>query len=135
MTDSLMFLMVETRPDITFINFITSRFVKNPGYQYTEVVKTILQYLKGLRKCEIIHSNKKKLLIKGYSDSDWAKDKKNRKLTSNFIFILNGGLISWYSKRQSTVTLSSTEAEYIALTLATKKATWLWLLLTEFSFL
>lgn len=69
--------------------------------------------------------------IEGYSDSDLAGDKESRKSTSGFIFMLNCGPISWCSKRQATVALSSTEAEYIALTLAAKEATWLRLLLTE----
>lgn len=70
-----------------------------------------------------------------HSDSDWAGDKESRKSTSGFIFKLNGGLVSWYSKKQPAVALSSTEAEYIALTLAVKEATWLRLLLTELGLL
>ena len=65
----------------------------------------------------------KKFLIEGYSDSDWAGDRESRKSRSGFIFVLNGGPVSWCSKRQPTVALSSTEAEYIALTLAVKEAT------------
>lgn len=74
-------------------------------------------------------------MVEGYSDSDWAGDKNDRKSTSGFIFMLNGGPVSWCSKKQPTVALSSTEAEYIALTLAAKEATWLRLLLTELGLL
>ena len=73
--------------------------------------------------------------IEGYSDSDWKSDKKSQKSTSSFIFMLNEGPISWYSKKQWTVALSSTEAEYIAITLAAKEATWLRLFLTELGLL
>ena len=80
-------------------------------------------------------SRGKALTIEGYSDSDWAGDKDSRKSASGYIFMLNGGPVSWCSKRQATVALSSTEAEYIALTLAAKEATWLRLLLTELGLL
>lgn len=71
------------------------------------------------------------LKIEGYLDLNWAGDKESRKFTSGFIFMFNEGPVSWCSKRQTTVALFSTKAEYIALTLADKEATWLRLLLTE----
>ena len=135
MTRSLMFSIVETRPDIAFAISIASRFAKNPGHQHIEDVKSILQYLKGSNKQGITYGGQNKLLVQGYSDSDWAEDRKSQKSNSGFIFILNGGLVSWCSKRQPTVALSSTKAKYIALILAAKKATWLQLLLIELGLL
>ena len=131
MTGSIMFSMVETRPDIAFATSLVSRFAKNPSHQHTEAVKTILKYLKGSKHRGITYGGDEELKIEGYSDSDWAGDKESRKSKSGFIFMLNGEPISWYSKRQSTVALSSTEAEYIALTLAAKEATRLRLLLKK----
>lgn len=133
MIGSIMFSMVETRPDVAFATSVASRFAKNPGHQHMEAVKTILRYLKGSRDRGITYGglDQEQLLVEGYSDSDWAGDKESRRSTSGFIFMLNGGPVSWCSKRQPTVALSSTEAEYIALTLAAKEATWLRLLLTE----
>lgn len=98
-------------------------------------MKTILRYLKSSRDRGITYGDQDKLLVEGYSDSDWAGDKDSRKSTSGFIFMLNGGPVSWCSKKQPTVALSATEAEYIALTLAAKEATWLRLLLTELGLL
>ncbi len=72
MTVSIMFSMVETRPNISFANSIASRFAKNPGHQHTEAVKTILQYLKSSRERGITYGGQNKLLLEGYSDSDWA---------------------------------------------------------------
>lgn len=135
MTGSIMFFMLETRPDISFAISVASRFAKNPGHQHTEAVKTFFRYLKGSRDQGITYSGQDKLLVEGYSDSDWAGDKDSRKSTSGFIFILNGGPVSWCSKKQPTVALSSTKAEYIALMLAAKEATWLRLLLTELELL
>ena len=135
MTGSLMFLMLEIRPNITFSTSVASHFSKNPSHQYTEAVKTILHYLKESREYGITYKGEESVILEGYSDSDWAGDKDNRKSTSGFIFILNGGPISWCSKRQPTVALSSTEAKYIALNLAAKEATWMRLLLIELGLL
>lgn len=114
--------MVETRPDIAFAISVASRYAKNPSHLHTEAVKTILKYLKGSKDRGIVYGGET-LAIEGYSDSDWAGDKESRKSTSGYIFMLNGGPVSWCSKRQPTLALSSTEAEYIALTLAAKEAT------------
>lgn len=81
-TGSLMFSMVETRPDIAFSTSVVSRFAKNPSRQHTEAVKTIHRYLKGSRDRAITYGGQDKLLVEGYSDSDWAGDKKSRKSTS-----------------------------------------------------
>lgn len=135
MIGSIMFSMVETRPDIAFATSLVSSFAKNPSHQHIEAVKTILKYLKGSIHRGITYGGSEELKIEGYSDSDWAGDKESRKSTSGFIIMLNGGPVSWCSKRQATVALSSTEAEYIALTLAAKEATWLRLLLTELGLL
>ena len=134
MVGSLMFSMVETRPDIAFATSVASRFSKNPNHLHNEAVRTILKYLKGSKDRGIVYGGGT-LNIKGYSDSDWAGDKESRKSTYGCIFILNRGPISWCSKRQPTVFLSSSEVEYIALTLAAKEAIWLRLLLTELGLL
>ena len=130
MTGLLMFSMVETRPDIAIATSVASRFAKNPSRHHTEAVKTIFRYLKGSRERGITYGGQDELFIEGYSDSDWAGDKESRKSISGYCSMLNEGPVSWCSKRQSTVALSSTEAEYITLTLAAKEATWLRLLLT-----
>lgn len=67
---SLMFSIVETKPNITFATFVVSHLAKNPGYQNTKAVITILQYLKDLNKQEITYGGKSKLLIEGFSDSN-----------------------------------------------------------------
>lgn len=135
MTGSLMFSMMETRPDIAYATSLVSRFAKNPSHQHTEADKLFFRYLKGSRNRGITYGGDEELHVVGYSDSDWAGDKESRKSTSGFIFMLHRGPVSWRSKRQSTVALTSTEAEYIALTLAAKEATWLRLLLTELGLL
>lgn len=123
MTGSLMFFIVETRPNIAFSTSIVSKFAKNLSCQYTEAIKTILWYLKGSRNRDITYEKQNKLLLKEYFDFNWAGDKKSQKSTSSYIFMFNGGPVNWCSKRQSTIALSSTEAKYIALTLTVKETT------------
>ena len=127
---SIMFAMIETRPDIAFATSAVSRHSKNPSRTHMEAAKHILRYLSATKDRGITFGGGD-LTIQGYSDSDWAGDKEERKSTSCYVFMLNNGPISWCSKRQTTVALSSTEAEYMALTLAAKEATWLRLLITE----
>lgn len=64
-------------------------------------------------------------MLHGYSDADWAGDIESRRSTSDYVFVLNGGCVSWRSKKQRSVALSSTEAEYMALSEATQEAVWL----------
>jgi hypothetical protein len=63
--------------------------------------------------------------VLGYSDADWGGDLEDKKSTTWFVFIMKGGAISWSSKRQPTITLSTTEVEYMGNTQATKEAIWI----------
>ena len=63
--------------------------------------------------------------LDGYCDSDWAGDLDNRRSTSGYVFMLAGAAVSWKSRRQPTVALSSTEAEYMVVTKASEEAIWL----------
>lgn len=131
MTRSIIFSMVEIRPDIAFIISLVSWFAKSPSHQHTETVKTIFKYLKNLKHWGKTYREDEKLKIEGYLNSDWASDKESQMSISGFIFILSGGPMSWCSKRLSTIALFFKKAEYPTPTLAAKKATWLCLLLTK----
>ena len=67
----------------------------------------------------------------GFSDADWAGDQDDRRSTTGNMFFLSGGAVSWFSKKQATVALSTAEAEYIALSQGAQEGTWLKRLLTE----
>ena len=127
---SIIFAMIETRPDIAFATSVVSRHAKNPGKTHMEAAKHILQYLSATKDRGITFGGGD-MSVQGYSDSDWAGDREDRKSTSGYVFMLNNGPISWCSRRQQTVALSSTEAEYMALTLAAKETIWIRLLMTE----
>ena len=70
MTSLIIFSMVEMRLDIAFATSVASQFAKNPGYQHLKAVKTILQYLKSLKKWGITYGSQEKLLVEGYSNSN-----------------------------------------------------------------
>ena len=116
MVGSIIFAMIESWPDIAFATFFVSRFAKNSSKAHIEAVKMILCYLHTIRTRRITYKRSKKLNILGYSDLDWGGDWDTCKSTLGFVFIFNNGPVSWSSKRQTTVALSSTEAEYIGLT-------------------
>jgi len=127
---SLMYAMTTTRPDIAFAVSTVSQFAQNPNDSHWKAVKRIFRYLRGTLDQGVTYGKSDDGPI-GYSDADWAGDRTTRKSTSGYIFMMYGGPVSWSSKRQSTVALSTCEAEYIAMTQAAKEASWLRILLTE----
>ena len=132
---SLMYLMIGTRPDIAAAVSIISQFASNPTTLHHQAAKRILRYLKGTINLKLNYGDKdtKPMLI-GYSDANWGNDINTRRSTTGYIFYLSGGAISWSSKRQATVALSSTEAEYMALSQTTREAIWLRTLLAELNY-
>ena len=103
----------------------------NPTAEDFQAVKRILRYLQGTKEIGIQYSKGESTELKGYADSDWAGDKKSRKSTTGYIFLLGGAAISWSSKKQSSVALSSTEAEYMAACAAVQEAVYLRTLLSD----
>jgi hypothetical protein len=89
-----------------------------------------LKYLNSTKDLSLIFSGKINGLV-GFCDSDWASDHLTRKSTSGFVFFLGNSPISWQSKLQSTVALSSTEAEYVSASIATQEGLWIRSLLRE----
>ena len=121
---SLMYDMVCTRPNIAHIVEVVSRFMSRPGKQHWEAVKWILRYLKGsLDTCLCFTGVRLKL--QGYVDADFASDIDSGKSTTGFVFTLGGTAISWAPNLQKIVTLSTTEAEYVAATKAGNEMIWL----------
>ena len=120
-----MYAMVGTRPDIAYAVSTLGRFASKPNQQHYSMAKHLLRYLKGAPDTGLCYTKGTgTATFHGYCDADWGGSE-DRKSTSGYVFLLNGAPISWSSKRQPTVALSSTEAEYIAATQATKEAIWL----------
>ena len=130
---SLMYAMVCTRPDIAQAVGVVSRFMSNPGKQHWDAVKWILRYLKGTSDFTLCFGDKD-TTIRGYTDSDMAGNLDNRRSTTGYVFTFAGAAISWASKLQQVVSLSTTEAEYIALTEAAKELIWLQRLFSDFDY-
>ena len=123
MVGSLLYLASWTRPDIAFAVSELSRFVSNPGKPHLEAAKRVFRYLRKTLHLGLVFRSSSSLsnhpeispnTLWGYVDSDWAGCPDSRRSTSGFVFMLNGAAISWRSKRQPTVALSSAEAEFIS---------------------
>jgi histone deacetylase 1/2 len=115
----LIYAMSGSRPDIAFATSYVSRFLDAHDQTHWKAVQRILRYLNGTREHSIVYKKQAQLQLEGYCDADWGGDQNDRKSTSGYVFMLCGGPISWNSKKQSTVALSSTEAEYISATTRT----------------
>lgn len=127
---SLMFAMICTRPDIAHAVGVVSRYMANPGREHWNVVKRILRYIKGTSSVALCYGGLD-FIVKGYVDSDCAGDLDKSKSTTGYVFTLIGGAVSWVSKLQSVVANSTTEAEYVAATQASKEAVWLKMIMEE----
>ncbi len=126
---SLMYASLGTRPDISFAVQSLSRFTVNPGIIHWEAVKRVFRYLKGTPKLWLSYGGIKKDM-EGYADADGSM-MEDRKAISGYAFIINGGTVSWSTKKQEIISLSTTESEYIAATYAAKEALWLRSLIFE----
>jgi len=122
---SLMYLSQCTRPDITYAISYLSRFNQNPNQTHWKSVKRVLRYLKATINYKLEFSTDQEGSIIGFCDADWAGNLEDRRSVTGYIFNYQNGSISWASKRQPTIAISTTEAEYMSLAAATQEAIWL----------
>ena len=128
---SLLYLAQGTRPDISYaVNFL-SKFNKCFAKEHWQAVKRVFRYLKGTLDTVITYDGNENNDMVIYSDADFAGDLDDRRSCSGYISVQQNGAISWASKRQQTVALSTTEAEYMALSAAVQEAEWLYQLRRE----
>lgn len=122
---SLMYLCQCTRPDLAYSVGVLSQHLEKPGKRHWDCVIHVFRYLKGTISLGIVYSGETTTRVVGqeshdfppeaHVDADWAGDQITQRSTTGFIFRLAGGPISWKSRLQPTVALSSTEAEYRAI--------------------
>lgn len=133
---SLMYLAVCTRPDIAQSVGALARYMAAPTWEHWLALKSLLRYVAGTAHYGITYggydsNGSSTMEIMGYCDSDYASDSDTRRSTTGYVFVINGGAVSWSSRRQQTVAASTTEAEYMAAAAAVKEALWLRKLLRD----
>ena len=125
---SLMYLAITTRPDISYAVGVLARFNSNPGPTHWTAVKHVFRYLKGTLNLKLEYgptADRSQEMFQTYSDADHGGNSDNGKSTGGYLVKLGTGAVSWSSKLQSMVALSTTEAEYISAVEAAKEILWI----------
>lgn len=142
---ALLYLAIATRPDISYTVGVLARYCANPGQSHWKAAKHLCRYLRGTVGMKLCYAptkgselftayTKGSDLFTTYTDADHGGDPDGRRSTSGMIVTMGTGAISWASKLQSIVTLSTTEAEYVAAVQAGQEILWLRNLLSEFGY-
>ena len=136
---ALLYAALSTRPDIAHAAGVLSRFIAHPRARHWVAAKRVLRYLAGTSHLGLEYGGASERgaaveLTPNYCDADWAGDVTDRKSTTGFVMKVNGSTVSWASRKQSTVSLSSAEAEYMAAGAAAQEVLWLRALLRDLGF-
>ena len=139
---SLMFLMVCSRPDIAFEVSRVAKFCDDPGSEHWTAVKRIFRYLQGTKNLSISYgkiashpfSTWNNCQPFAFCDSDWAGELDSRHSTYGYVFLVNGGPVTWTSKVQKSVAASVTEAEYVSLSETSRESIWIKKLVSELGY-
>src|SRR3977135_3953245 len=117
--------MLGTRPDISYAVTKLSQFAVNPSREHLDKALYICRYLAGTADYALVYDGPLNKGLIAYTDSDWAADPNKRRSITGYFFKLANGIICWQSRSQKTVALSSTEAEYMALSDCSRQAIWM----------
>lgn len=127
---SLIYLTI-TRPDIVYSVGVISQFMDQPCIGHLVAAKRVLRYVKGTINFGLMYKEKLPSELYGFVDADWAGDINDRRSTTGYCFSIGSAVISWCSKKQTSLALSTCEAEYIAATMAAQECIWLKKLLQD----
>lgn len=119
-----MYAMICSCPNLSFAVSAVSRYMANPGKEHWRAVQWIFRYLSGSSDVCLQFGRTEDGVI-GYVDSDFARDLDKRRSLTGYVFTVGGCAISWKATLQTTIALSTTETEYMAITEACKEAIWL----------
>jgi hypothetical protein len=120
----LNWLVRGTRADLAFVVHKLSQHCHKPCERHWKGIQQVFRYLQGSQAVTLRYAGDDKKLL-GYSDTDYASDASDRKSTMGYVFILCGAAITWASRKQQTISTSTTEAEYVGLCNAAKEAVWI----------
>jgi Reverse transcriptase (RNA-dependent DNA polymerase) len=123
-----------TRPDIAYAVGVVSQFMHAPGEEHMKAVMRIIRYIKGAPGRGIKFEKNGHAEIKGYSDADWAGNVMDRKSTAGYFTFVGGNLVTWRSKKQNVVALSSAETEFRGMVKGICELLWLRKLISELGF-
>ena len=132
---SLMYVVIGTRPDIAYTVSYLAIFMANLGHVHWEAMKQVIRYLKGTKNVKLIlgkggtvtweeADRQSRSGVKGYNDAD-GNSEEHCHAISGYAFCIDGGVISWNSRKQAIILLSTMESEYITMTHAAKEAIWM----------
>jgi Reverse transcriptase (RNA-dependent DNA polymerase) len=126
---SLRYLCEWTVPEISFAAQVLARHLSNPGPDHWAAAKRVLRYLKGVSSLSLKYSPQSDTSLAnrllGFADSDWAADRISRRSVGSWVYLLNGGAVSWKSKQHPCVAVSTSEAEFMSASKAALEAVWL----------
>ena len=129
---SIMYAQITTRPDLSYAISTLSKFTSNPGKTHWNALTHVLRYIRGTLAYKIMYGGKYKDLAPiRYVDADYAGDLNHRHSCAGHVFIQAGRPTAWGSQYQPTVTLSTMEAEYMALTRVMKQILWMYVAMDE----
>ena len=131
---SLLYIMIGTRPDITIAVTKLAQFSVNPSKEHMSKAQHVVRYLNSTKNYRMVFNGSLDAGLIAYTDSDWAADQIKRRSVTGYFFELANCIFSWQSRAQKTVALSSTEAEYMALSDTSRQAVWIQSLLGELGF-
>ena len=127
---SVLWPVVISRPDAAFAIGVLSQFIQNPGQAHWEGVKRVISYLGSTKNLWLTFGGSGNTILEGFCDADWA-GQPHRHSISGYSFHMGAGAVTWSSKKQYIIALSSTEAEYIAQTHAAKEVMYLRMFVQE----
>ena len=130
MVGSLIYLTI-TRPDLNFAVGLVSQFMQQPRKLHSDAIRRILWYVKSTLDYGLFYDANAEIFLQGFTIADWARSTDDRRLKSGYVFMLGNSTITWSSKKQATVALSSTEAKYRGAAIVACEEVWLRRLLME----
>src|ERR1700731_3124990 len=128
---SLLYIMLGTRPNIAYAVTKLSQRSANPSKEHLDKARYVVRYLAGTADYALVFDGASNKGLIAYTDSDYAGDPIQRRSITGYFLKLANGIISWQSRAQKTIALSSTEAEYMALSDCSRQTVWIKNVLTE----